>query len=478
MDDSKFFKGRGTVEPFDLPPPFPGGLPSEGATNQVDADSVYGQLPRPSVISPPWRFLPETKNKAAKQTYLSMYAGHFYGQWGKPRGSDDSRFIMDVGSLKNAPDPFASAPLLSITVWCTTGMVNRNHTLAYYMDNEEFKAAFSVKEKMRLVHRLMHLYLRSYGAQLPTITVENVYGVLSEEYIQNKWYEGLLDLGIIYVDSAINCNREWCHISHIGKKMQRIGETLESLGRFQDAARLYIEIAENLYVDNCYEERATLYDCAGVAFRRAKHYTNAECAYVTALHIQSTSSEDWDINANVTTMIFTNLLMLYYAWGRESSSLTRFATDTEKMKPALIPILFCAGFKAEKGGKSESMVIHNGPGHKKLLKRPVQKKSGAMAALSRATAAACVEHFRRELLSCLLVQAMVQDLPIENDHIDDVMGAREVLGEGILNTRAPKATFDIVHAKPSTHIAVCRWQLEKKRKAKKKEAKKKEAKKI
>lgn len=76
-----------------------------------------------------------------------------------------------------------------------------NHSLACNVGHEELKAAFSIK-KMRLAHHLTRLHLRSCGAQLPAATVESIYGALSEERIRNKWCKGLLDLGIICVDSA------------------------------------------------------------------------------------------------------------------------------------------------------------------------------------------------------------------------------------------------------------------------------------
>lgn len=40
-------------------------------------------------------------------------------------------------------------------------------------------------------------------AQVPREAVDHIYGNLSEEYIQKQWYEGVLDLSIIYVDIAI-----------------------------------------------------------------------------------------------------------------------------------------------------------------------------------------------------------------------------------------------------------------------------------
>lgn len=430
MNERELLTGNGFVRPFESPPPFLGGL-REGAANRVKPDSVYGKLPRPAVISPPNKKFPKTTNEIARQIYIAMFAGNFYGQWVKPRGEADdeeNRFILMAGATQPVLEPFSIDPLLSISTWKgfveTYGLVCP--TISINVDNDEFRAAFSVGDKARLCHRLMHLYVRRFGIQLPPNSLHNVCGVLSEEYIKKQWYEGVLDICIIYVDIALNGRSDELNVE---RYLQRIGETLESLGKFQEAAQLYTEMAGMEYCNDDWNLQATLHDCAGLAYKRAKEYNNAELAYVKALHLHSTSSDTWDINSDSATCLLTNILMLYYSWGRENTSSARLATSTERMESILTGILFCAGFKAGLGGISEHMITFNGPNEKKLMRRAFRTRAGAMGVLNRASANASIAQFREEVLSCCRVQGTIIDLP-STGVIDNVEAAREVLGEG------------------------------------------------
>ena len=166
-----------------------------------------------------------------------------------------------------------------------------------------------------LTHRVMHLFLRVAGAKLEPHVFHDMASSLMDYYLERQWFKEALDLAIIQADVAFNTDGGTCRV--VGQ-MVRVGESLESVGSFETAAKLYEEIAY-VFWDKSTEAlvaRSDLYTFAGLAWKRARTFEKAESAFLNALHFLFGEAQQDRLVG-----IFREMVNMYKAW--YSSSHTR-----------------------------------------------------------------------------------------------------------------------------------------------------------
>lgn len=96
----------------------------------------------------------------------------------------------------------------------------------------------------------------------------------------------------------------------IGAYVVSVGEALETLGRFKQAAALYGEVAQHYQSGHLYEHRSII--SAGLAFKRAKHFGQAFEWYARGLKALDTYlGGSWDFKDEDKDSAISNLLVLY-----------------------------------------------------------------------------------------------------------------------------------------------------------------------
>ena len=167
---------------------------------------------------------------------------------------------------------------------------------------------------MPLARRVMHLTLRSTDVDLGRILRNLCERELNAAYRQEKRWPELVDLFCYSLETAL-AGEYVGYFSSYGVELQselesRLAEVLEACGRFEEAALLYLESAQNESF-----EAQSIHN-AGLAYKRAGMYSEAEALYHQSLRKNLRHSEQTRGYIGIPEALhigLENMLVLYMA---------------------------------------------------------------------------------------------------------------------------------------------------------------------
>jgi len=167
---------------------------------------------------------------------------------------------------------------------------------------------------MPLARRVMHLTLRSLDIDLGPILRNMCERELNTAYRQEKRWPELVDLFCYSLETAL-AGEYVGYLSSHGVDLQSrlescLAEVLEACGRFEEAALLYLESAQN----ESYEAQSI--HNAGLAYKRAGMYSEAEALYHQSLRKTLRRSEQTRGHIGIPEALHVgleNMLVLYMA---------------------------------------------------------------------------------------------------------------------------------------------------------------------
>lgn len=167
---------------------------------------------------------------------------------------------------------------------------------------------------MPLARRVMHLTLRSMDIDLGKFLRNLCERELNAAYRQEKRWPELVDLFCYSFETAL-AGEYVGYLSSHGVDLQsglesRLAEVLEACGRFEEAALLYLESAQN----ESYEAQSI--HNAGLAYKRAGMYSEAEALYHQSLRKNLRHSEQTRGYIGIPEALHVgleNMLVLYMA---------------------------------------------------------------------------------------------------------------------------------------------------------------------
>jgi tetratricopeptide (TPR) repeat protein len=209
-----------------------------------------------------------------------------------------------------------------------------------------FRELFHHGQRRTLVRRVFHRFYRQHAAKdLLSVHRVKIYHQLRRHFDEAKLYAHLIDICIAFADASFTNDCD-----DMADHLVKVGEALETKGRFRDAAGVYKDVARGLAnrtlsgAGNKSQHIAQVTAFAGLAYKRAGDLNDAEKYYVRALwqDINFPQSAAWDVNHTTTNTLLFNIMTLM------SASLP---SDGDKNVSALgqcwapfVGLLYAAGF--------------------------------------------------------------------------------------------------------------------------------------
>ncbi|GFH53051.1 hypothetical protein CTEN210_09527 [Chaetoceros tenuissimus] len=172
----------------------------------------------------------------------------------------------------------------------------------------------------------LHLTVRHCGLSIAKVSV-HAFNVLSHRVLQswqqlegppaNSKYSLVLDSMITIMDTTMLIEGKNSDSNSL--LLCRLGEVLEVIGRYNDAAWLYLDRASR--VDHWREEKGMAYNAAGLAFKYAGQLDKSEFCYIKAWGLTASSGPELPERFRV---VLENLNKLYVGCGGENLSRYHF----------------------------------------------------------------------------------------------------------------------------------------------------------
>jgi len=383
-----------------------------GGVNRVSSEAsecpAYASLPRP-VKLPPATCKFKKVSKGAKTAFLQLWEGKCTVKW----------TLVSEKTLELEATPFAHAnlPEKFAGKLVTVGYFNRqlipNMFLSFNIaggeseqrdfesslfhstdHNPEFGAAFDEEVRSELATRVLHNFLRSHGNLFMMNYAQDLVipalQCLNNFYQQKDYLTQMLDIAVLRTDLEINANRSQ---KEIGKSMIKIGEALETLGKFGDAAAVYERLETKYYTQSLsMSDHAMAIGFAGLAHKRNGQLQKAEEFYIRDLYFRrlcTSGGRSLDLNEHWTSGLLLNMLSLYQTMQERDNS-------RENMFFLLGALLLAAGWQNPHYGDNINSFRNLLP----MLKPKFQSKNAAVKALTDAAAHPQKRHFYQVLEAC------------------------------------------------------------------------------
>jgi tetratricopeptide (TPR) repeat protein len=379
---------------------FLGGLPEGGSKNKIPTDSFYGRLLRPSLSTlPPVHSrdtFPDVCDPALKKAFMRIYSGDFTLEWMIDHGRDvDTVFIAAIiDETDDTPSSTAmQGPLIQIMIESRRVGDDSCLGVAYGAPDghRTFHSALRESQKEALHERLLHIFLRTNGTALNKRLFICVHEHLNGRYNTKKWYKEIVDLSIIRADVHFNKSDG---SDTLLPDLVQVGEALEFIGRFREAAVLYEEIADK-YVGHYPggHDVAHLTKFAALAYSREGDFEVSERAYVKALNTDlARTSGSWATTDYRTTNLFADMVSMYLGWQKQQAFASGNPIADATLEYALGSLSCAAGIKSD-----YIQVYGDADCVKNKFLNPKMAQKVLKAAVSRP---GDEKHFRSTLLTC------------------------------------------------------------------------------
>lgn len=391
LREGKTWKSLKLSQPESLPAYY-GGVRKEDC-NELPTDTLYGSLTR--TVSPPplHRWSESQISDDVKVAYMDIFSGNCTLEWIE---KEDELDLTVIGDLETAGR--FRGPLMKLNFLRDA----RTHETLLVYNTAKLNTSFSVgvpeNQQLSLAYRVIHLFVRSHGVHIASIPASALCRYLFLKYGEKGRWKEAIDCAMIQVDISLKIGNDMI----AAMAFNQLGEALEAVGRFSEAAQVYKETVERYCPSLKGDQLVRHHVNSGLAYKRAADYENAEKEYVASLHFLSRlSCDSWNLNDDLSDNIITNILVFYNEWSNEIKSTTTMY-EAEMIEVIFASLLFVAGFEAQSGGLSAHLVKTCGP---KLatngLKSEFATKAGAKGALVSATQTQNVSEFRSSLLGCV-----------------------------------------------------------------------------
>lgn len=368
-----------------------------GKTPTITIPTVYKQLTRK--LRPAPADLPAVHSRDAtfasaevEAEFLKIYSGDCHLEY----------------SIKPVCDPFfASGVMLITAISSSQGPLVRLVFPAQFMPitlstqpvetqtSQAFYSALTLGQRTAICERILHLCLRTCGASLDEKTSVFIYFHLLTQYARKKYWKENLDLCTTIADLGLSGAPVGSTFT-LTHRLVKVGEALENIGKFQNAGRLYEEIA-NLFADSFYDS-AKLLKFAAIAYNRACDFDAAERIFVLALHHElARTGGSWASNDEKTMRLFEAFAGLYFDEQVDEAQKKQYVSEVNAtMEVAIGALCFATGihFESYQGQEYRDTSF--------ILKPKFRQPKNARNVLSAAVAdPISISKFRATILACV-----------------------------------------------------------------------------
>jgi len=271
-----------------------------------------------------------------------------------------------------------------------------------------FNKSTTQKQKIEIMNRSIHLFLRHHGPWVVTATggsyrfFENICGMLPAYWVNMKQYDWALDISIIKADVSIMTGQPDKTIYH---NIMDVAKCLEAMGRMKDAAHMYHALAETEPRIQSIDLLNACYNYAGVAFKYAGDFDMAESMFIRSVYDKLVAG----------TFTFSKALFeLYLNVEKESKTRTGGTFELGVIYGSLSK---ACGFNYPDKELNEGIERHCCV---EYLKPALQKPAAALAALNAMATSPDRDLYRKMLQECKSTSTKIKKLSFEekdrNDH--------------------------------------------------------------
>ena len=198
----------------------------------------------------------------------------------------------------------------------------------------------------------MHHFLRNYGNKVASDSFDSfdcAAQITSAIWINNQEYELALDIAMVRADVAIRQNQSNTCIGHC---FNSVGEQLDANEKYEDAAKIYMQMTTLYFKHSNEEMRATGYVNAGLAYKYAGDLDLAEQCYVNSWHLAShLAFEDPSFSC-----LINNMLALYGGCSSERKRNCEVNTGKENLHLIFCALLKTAGCRNSRVFEQNAMI--------------------------------------------------------------------------------------------------------------------------
>lgn len=340
---------------------FLGGVNDEDIINRLPKNSTYARLSRG-----PTRDLPGLHKReqgftceVGKHNFLRLYEGDvLFGTTITLNGNASEacvRAYLDDRPINQRNDK-AAYYMFEKYAWVAQLKHSGGGCFAtYQIFDPELSKTWRESQKEAIGYRLMHIYLREYGADLLPLHRKNLFMGVESFYNQEEYWKEALDLEIILADIGMSSD---CEDAIHGK---RVPARLGMVGRHSEAALLWSELASEPFLQlldikkerhiqhllQCYNNAAHTHECL-------LEYSQAEQSWITAIRQSMQVAGGLSnliggaVAAEGTTAaeILSYLMKNYDERSRHKSLTSGVAVQNIRVEATLGCLAAAAGFKA------------------------------------------------------------------------------------------------------------------------------------
>ena len=206
---------------------------------------------------------------------------------------------------------------------------------------------------------------------------------VQQEWLKQAEVELALDMAIVRADVLVALGMKY---STVSDRIGKMAECLEASGRHLDAAKVYLDLTHPIW-----ENSALMYCNAGLAFKYAHDFDQAEIAYIHSWNrIAGPHSEPDDMGFG---NIIHNILSLYYEYQTTRKREAEVSNEKEQLYPVLSTLMQVVGYDESK------KKYHHSFSPQMLLKPSLQNRYNALCVIRNAASTPTINAFRHSILS-------------------------------------------------------------------------------
>ena len=289
--------------------------PEENTTEPLLAEPLspyYWSLPRPMNL--PERCPLSAKKKTVQDSIWQLWSGNIkVAVFGGPLVYLDAMIDEDSGLTSRCS--FGGKFTMKVTSTSGMEMLSANLSPQIHGIEQHFSSSLdkylSEQSKEALTTRILHRFVRHYGHKLHWFALNSIFGALDHHYQSRSSYlPEKLDANMTRADLKFRKSEELQGESRtyeISKAIEPVGEVLEAIGRFEEAAYVYLELSKYRK-----DEDGLFYCNAALAFKRDQKYGKAFEYCIKSLHYHNViCNGKWKTNEY--SPILNNLVSLHKA---------------------------------------------------------------------------------------------------------------------------------------------------------------------
>ena len=224
---------------------------------------------------------------------------------------------------------------------------------------------------------------------------ENIFALFRQELLNHNMYQDVADLSMVMADVCINTGLP----TESTIAAVHLGEALEAAKKYTDAGKVYMAVAgKNFPVNTLVCSEINAANCAGLAFKRAQDYVQAEEQYVRAIRSLGT---DWTWSDDGVGNALNNMMCFYEVvhWAVQGGQI--IDEEHKKIEYACVLLVALLSFAGYRGHDGCSLFCN---GYQKpfqrYLKEEYKEPQKAMRALIAAFSTPNIEEYRKVLFGC------------------------------------------------------------------------------